>query len=89
MHRPVYVIMIADGLEPNWHQAISNHHINAIEIDHKISSWHTYHITHKRYRVTVIKQTILTRGGEADNLLVSLLLTASSSHDDNALCSQS
>ena len=50
-----------------------------------ISPWHTNHITHQTYRVTIIKQTILERRRDVGNPLISSLLTGSYSHDDNAL----
>ena len=39
----------------------------------------------QKYRVTVLKQKFLERGGKVGNPFVSLLLTGLFSHDDNAI----
>ena len=54
MPRPAYVIMMtADDLVPNWHQAISSHHA-----DYRL--WHN-HIMQHAYRVTNFKQAMFKR----------------------------
>ena len=59
-----------------------------LEMEHNIFPWQANYTTHQTDRVMVIKQTLLREVGEVDNPLLSLLLTDSSSHDDNVLWRQ-
>ena len=76
-----YVIMVvADVLASSRRHAITNHDNNSTMPTQSI----TVAQQSQKYRFVVIKQIILERGVKVGNPFVSLLLTGSSSHDDNA-----
>ena len=71
-------------LPMSWRQKLPGHRQPPywLEMDHNTSPWPTNHITHQTDRVWSLNKPF-ERGGEIDNPLVSLLLTGSSSQDDN------
>ena len=82
MYQQGYVIMmVADALAQYRRQTISNSHTD-LQCN-RVSFCHTNHMTHQRYRLTVIKQTISETSEAVGNPVVSLLLTGLSYHYHN------
>ena len=74
-------MIVADGLVPIRHQAISNYHA---DLALSPVSHDPYSATFI-YQFTVNKPNMFERGLEVTNLRVSLLLVVSSSHRDKAI----